>query len=186
MYQDFRVIGTTPGMFNDLTYGGKKYEFAEGRNFEPDEYYGGVIGATVARETGLKVGDTFQPSHGAGPDAHQHDPFKIVGILKPTGTPNDRGLFINMEGFYLIPEHAKPVDDEPPWPRTTCTSDEHEHGDARRRTHAEQSKHADRKARPRQTHAGANRRNMSRTKHADHHDDDRATNDADDDEHERP
>src|SRR5208282_2500462 len=33
-YQDRRVVGTTPTMFDDLTYGEqKKYEFAEGRNF---------------------------------------------------------------------------------------------------------------------------------------------------------
>ena len=43
MYQDFRVIGTTPAMFNDLDYGGHKYEFAAGRNFEPDEYYLSLI-----------------------------------------------------------------------------------------------------------------------------------------------
>ena len=114
MYEDFRVIGTTPAFFNELDYGGKKYTFAEGRNFEPDEYYGAVIGATVARETGLKKGSTFQPAHGVGPEAHVHDPFTVLGVLEPTGTPNDRALFINMEGFYLIPEHAKPVDDDAP------------------------------------------------------------------------
>lgn len=105
MYQDYRVIGTTPAFFNDLDYGGKKYTFAEGRNFEHDEYYGAVIGATVAREAGLKKGSTFQPAHGVGPEAHVHDPFTVLGVLEPTGTPNDRALFINMEGFYLIPEH---------------------------------------------------------------------------------
>lgn len=105
MFQEYRVIGTTPAFFNELDYGGKKYEFAEGRNFEPDEYYGAVIGATVAREAGLKKGSTFQPAHGVGPEAHVHDPFTVLGVLEPTGTPNDRALFINMEGFYLIPEH---------------------------------------------------------------------------------
>ena len=154
VYGDFRVIGTTPDFFDELDYGGKKYEFAQGRNFKRRRILiGAVIGATVARETGLKVGDEFQPAHGAGPDAHEHDPFKIVGVLKPTGTPNDRGLFINMEGFYLIPEHAKPTDDEPTelpaakphddaghadheHAARTCTLDEHEHAhehDARRR-----------------------------------------------------
>lgn len=112
MYQDFRVIGTTPEFLNDLDYGGNKYEFAQGRNFKQEEFYGAVAGAAVARETGLKVGDEFQPAHGAAPDAVKHDPFKVVGVLKPTGTPNDRAVFINMEGFYLIPEHAKPLDDE--------------------------------------------------------------------------
>jgi putative ABC transport system permease protein len=136
MYQDFRVIGTTPAMFNDLDYGGKKYEFATGRNFEPDEYYGAVVGATVARETGLKAGDKFQPSHGAGPEAHVHDPFTVLGVLKPTGTPNDRGLFINMEGFYLIPEHAKPLDDAP---ASMADADHDEHADA----HEEHPAHDD-------------------------------------------
>jgi putative ABC transport system permease protein len=142
VYGDFRVIGTTPGFFNDLDYGGKKYEFSAGRNFEADEFYCGVIGATVARETGLKVGDEFQPSHGASPEAHVHDPFKIVGILKPTGTPNDRGLFINMEGFYLIPEHVKPDDDEPAGHVDDMHSGDHhdEHGDAHDEKH-EHSEH---------------------------------------------
>jgi putative ABC transport system permease protein len=126
MYEDFRVIGTTPAFFNDLDFGGRKYEFTEGRNFTQNEYFAAVIGSTVALETGLGVGDEFQPAHGVGPDAHVHDPFKIVGVLEPTGTPNDRALFINMEGFYLIPEHAKPLDDveaaEEP------AGDKHEHG----------------------------------------------------------
>jgi putative ABC transport system permease protein len=137
MYQDFRVIGTTPAFFNDLDYGGKKYTFASGRNFEPDEYYGAVIGAAVARETGLGVGSTFQPAHGVGPEAHQHDPFTVLGVLDPTGTPNDRGLFINMEGFYLIPEHAKPTDDEVPAAKPAEGKHEeqaheaHDHSDAK-------------------------------------------------------
>ena len=105
-----------------------------------------MIGATVARETGLKVGDEFQPTHGAGPDAHQHDPFTVLGVLKPTGTPNDRGLFINMEGFYLIPEHAKPLDDDDAGrgtPRTSTSTTTTEHADEqhdRTNTHDE---HAD-------------------------------------------
>ena len=35
MYQDFRVIGTTPAFLNDLDYGGKKYEFAAGGTSSP-------------------------------------------------------------------------------------------------------------------------------------------------------
>jgi putative ABC transport system permease protein len=111
-----------------LDYGGHKYTFAAGRNFEPDEYYGAVIGATVARESGLRVHDTFQPAHGVGPEAHEHDPFTVLGVLEPTGTPNDRALFINMEGFYLIPEHAKEV--EPGAATAAKAHDDHTAGDA--------------------------------------------------------
>jgi putative ABC transport system permease protein len=149
MYQDFRVIGTTPAFFNDLDYGGKKYTFAAGRNFEPDEYYGAVIGAAVARETGLGVGSKFQPAHGVGPDAHQHDPFTILGVLDPTGTPNDRGLFINMEGFYLIPEHAKLADDEVPAAKPVHDEHEehahevHDHAEAKTDENAQQHAEAE-------------------------------------------
>ncbi len=113
-YDKYRVIGTTPEMFTLELSGGRTYECASGKIFAPDDYFGAVIGSTVARDLGLKVGSQFRPTHGApgGADAHEHDPFNVVGILKPSGTPNDRALFINIEGFYLLDNHAKPVDDE--------------------------------------------------------------------------
>ncbi len=101
-FKGFRVIGTTPDMFARLEYlGGRKYEFAEGRNFEDAAPREAVIGATAARKTGLKVGDQFKPVHGSAANrGEEHEPFEIVGVLAPTGTPNDRGIFVNIEGFY--------------------------------------------------------------------------------------
>ena len=117
-YEGFRVVGTVPELFEKLEYaGGKKYEFQPGgRNFEQEHFFEAVIGTSVAKKTGLKVGDEFQPTHGLSNegDGHKHDAFKIVGILKPTGTANDRALFINMEGFYLLDKHAKPVEEGGP------------------------------------------------------------------------
>ena len=114
-YDEFRVVGTTPEMFEKFEYAqGKKYEFAQGRNFEHEHFFEGVIGSVVATKTGLKLGDEFQPTHGVENDeqGHKHDAFKVVGILKPTGTPNDRALFVNMEGFYLLRGHAKEASKE--------------------------------------------------------------------------
>jgi putative ABC transport system permease protein len=149
-YQEFRVIGTTPEMFTLRPPSGRAYQCASGEIFHPDDFFTAVIGSTVARETGLKVGSTFQPTHGAS-DGHAHDPFKVVGVLKPTGTPNDRALFINIEGFYLLDNHAKPLDlatDEPAKPDSATDAasvadadhaDEHtEHG-----TGHEHAEHAD-------------------------------------------
>jgi putative ABC transport system permease protein len=135
-FQDFRVVGTTPEMF-EVWEPYQKYEFAAGRNFDHDNFFEGVIGSVVARATGLKVGDTFQPTHGveATEGAHKHDAFTVVGILKPTGTPNDRALFINMEGFYLLSGHAKDEMEEGRRQKAEGRRVEHdashEHGEAR-------------------------------------------------------
>ncbi len=136
----YRVVGTTPDFFDKLRYGsgrGKPYRFSSGRNFRVHSrehgYFEAVVGAVAARRQSLKVGDTFSPAHGAaeedGGDAH-HDHFTVVGILAPTGTPNDRAVFINMEGFFLLEDHAKPLGEEELMPAAAAggeSADEHGH-----------------------------------------------------------
>lgn len=103
-FSGFRVIGTNPDMFDKLEYlDGQKYTFQPGgRNFDWNAPFEGVVGATAARKTGLKVGDTFRPVHGESGEGEEHEPFTIVGILEPTGTPIDRAFFINIKGFYTL------------------------------------------------------------------------------------
>jgi putative ABC transport system permease protein len=115
----FRVVGTTPDLFNKISYGThrdgtpKQYEFeAGGRNFKTENFYEAVVGSVVAARSGLKLGDEINPTHGLGRDGHKHEGFKVVGILKPTGTANDRAVFINIEGFYLLEGHASLPDEE--------------------------------------------------------------------------
>ena len=111
-YRGFRVIGTNTTYFDRLTIGdGRPFAFSAGRNFRDDEFFGGVLGATVAAKLGLKPGDPFAPTHGAD-DGKVHDPFTVTGVLARTDTPVDRGVFVNMEGFYLQDGHAKPVEGE--------------------------------------------------------------------------
>jgi len=118
-YEGFRVVGTTADLFTRLGLGRDpegnvlQYQFSEGGVFDPGKPFEAVIGSVAAYRTGLKLGDTFAPTHGVsgGPGAHAHDenPFKVVGILAPTGTPNDRALFVNIEGFFLLEGHAKVI-----------------------------------------------------------------------------
>lgn len=118
-YDRFRVVATNTEMFDTLVYdmeNQRKYEFAQGRNFrhyDPNHtYFEAVVGSTVARELKIELGHEFSPSHGyQGGGAHAST-FTVVGILKPSGTPNDRAVFINMEGFYLMEGHAAPVEEE--------------------------------------------------------------------------
>jgi len=108
-FRGHRVVGTNSAFFDRLTRGdGRPFEFAAGANFRDDDFFGGVLGAAVAANLGLRVGDSFAPTHGAD-DGAVHDPFKVAGILSRTDTPIDRGVFVNMEGFYLQDGHAKPL-----------------------------------------------------------------------------
>lgn len=127
----FRVIGTTPDLFDKIEYDRKSdgtpyhYQFEEGgRNLRDASKLKGekfhevafeaVIGSIVAAQSGLKLGEEIQPTHGIGQEGHkhEHDGFKVVGILKPTGTANDRAVFINIEGFYRLEGHALAEDEE--------------------------------------------------------------------------
>ena len=111
-WRGYRVIGTNAAMFDALSRGGgQPYRFSAGRNFRDEDSFDGVVGAAVAERYGMKIGDEFSPTHGAD-DGPKHDPFRLVGILERTDTPVDRGVFVNMEGFYLQDGHAKPIDDE--------------------------------------------------------------------------
>ena len=140
----FRVVGTTTDFFDKLTFGeegDRSYQFAAGRNFEQHSekygYFEAVVGATAAKELQLKLGSTINPTHG-DPErgGHVHaQVFHVVGVLKPTGTPNDRGVFVNIEGFYLMQGHAKPVKQTGEVVTTGVEEiheheheDEHEHG----------------------------------------------------------
>jgi putative ABC transport system permease protein len=116
----YRVVGTTTDFFDKLLHGpevDQPFRFREGRNFQfhNDEngYLEAVLGFRVASSLKLRVGDVFYPTHGDPEGKGHKDAFKVVGILAPTGTPNDRAAFVNLEGFYLMEGHAKPVDQYP-------------------------------------------------------------------------
>lgn len=116
-FGEFRVVGTTPEFFEKLRHGpdvDQRFTFEQGRAFETftkeNGFFEAVLGSRVADTRDVSVGDTIYPTHG-DPEGKGHDRgFKVVGILDPTGTPNDRAAFINLEGFYLLEGHTKPVE----------------------------------------------------------------------------
>lgn len=110
----FRVVGTTPDLFGKIQYGTDEegrplnYEFEKGRNFRAEYCYEAVIGSVVAAQSDLDIGSRFNPTHGLGAEGEKHQEFEVVGVLAPTGTANDRALFVNIEGFFLLEGHANP------------------------------------------------------------------------------
>ncbi|MBK1883768.1 ABC transporter permease [Luteolibacter pohnpeiensis] len=116
-YHGFRIIGTEPSLF-DLTDRGdinkKLFSFREGRSFQQD--LEAVIGADVARQSGLKIGDSFVGTHGlvstAGSSQHTDFPYRVVGILNSSGMSTDRGIYVSLSSVWRIHEkeaeiHAK-------------------------------------------------------------------------------
>ncbi|MFN0199816.1 MAG: ABC transporter permease [Planctomycetaceae bacterium] len=104
----FPIVGTISQYF-ELDYIPGRRFLVEGDFLQKP--FDSVIGAAVARENGWKIGDQFTMVHG-GAEGHVHDEkFSIRGILAPTGTPNDKTVFIHLEGFYLVSGHDKPADE---------------------------------------------------------------------------
>ncbi|RMH70103.1 MAG: ABC transporter permease [Gemmatimonadetes bacterium] len=106
-YKGFRIVGTTDVLFTDFEYQqGKKYELKHGRFFDSTRQEA-VLGSFAAQKTGLKVGDTFHPTHGLGTGGHDHDEdYVVTGILKPTNTPSDRVIWIPIEGVFRMAGHV--------------------------------------------------------------------------------
>lgn len=111
--EDNSEEATPPKAYEDLAK--VKFEFSTGRalrDFDPENaYFECVLGSRVARDTGVTVGERIQVTHGVpaskGGDAALHEQkFVVVGILKATGRPEDRAVFVNMEGFFLMNDHA--------------------------------------------------------------------------------
>jgi putative ABC transport system permease protein len=112
--QAFRIVGATRELMDfvwvhtvseEKTY---PFELAEGRYFEsPME---AVLGAFVARASGLQIGDTFIGSHGVmGFGSHDDHPFTVVGILQASDTPFDRAALCSLESIWEIhEEHDEP------------------------------------------------------------------------------
>ena len=124
-YKGRRIIGTLPQMFGYTLGGnpiedadnvfnyrpGRRFEFAEGQVFHPRKFEA-VVGSDVPRLAGLTIGATFNATHGApeeGQTAHVHEAeqWRVVGVLKPTYTSNDRVIFIPLVTTYCIEEHSK-------------------------------------------------------------------------------
>ena len=107
-YQGAPVVATTPEYFKAVTKSdGKPYTLQKGEFFKNVDYNGAVIGYAVAKKNKLQVGDEVRFGHSNSQDERDlHDPFKVVGILDHTGSPNDRAVFVNLEGFYQQHEHA--------------------------------------------------------------------------------
>jgi putative ABC transport system permease protein len=73
-----------------------------------------VLGAQVARDTALRVGDGFVGVHGLGEGGHEHGgmPYRVVGVLAEGGGVVDRLVLTSLESVWAVHEEATALDDD--------------------------------------------------------------------------
>lgn len=103
-HKGFRVMGTNHSYFEHYRYAQKQHlAFKEGSEF--NRLFEAVIGADVAKKLGYTIGTEIIIAHGisdVGFSRHDNLPFKVVGILAPTGTPVDKTVHVSLEAIEAI------------------------------------------------------------------------------------
>ncbi|MDC3133035.1 ABC transporter permease [Flavobacteriaceae bacterium] len=99
-YKNYKIVGTTnqfPSLYNT--------KIAKGRPVKKSMEV--VLGARVAQQLNLKIGDVFLSSHGlVENDIDVHDEeFSVVGIYQATNKVIDRLIVTNLESIWYIHNH---------------------------------------------------------------------------------
>jgi len=103
-YDEFRVIATTSDYFEKIKFGdNNQITFDKGNNSL--ELNNTIFGADVAKKLNSNIGDRINIVHGSNADMgieHDEISFELSGILVKTGTPIDKLVFINLQGYELV------------------------------------------------------------------------------------
>jgi len=106
-FQSYRIVGSSlayPALYQAA--------LAQGRMWRaPMEV---VLGATVARTLGLRLGDSFVGSHGLGAGGHPHgdSTYTVVGVLAISASVLDRLILTDTASVWKVHEDYTAVDAE--------------------------------------------------------------------------
>ncbi|RZJ76881.1 MAG: FtsX-like permease family protein [Flavobacterium sp.] len=125
-YNGVRIVGTDTNfvsLYSLKTQSGKFWN----ADFEA------TIGANVAKEQNLKVGDTFFGAHGLTEvkDVHDHHAYKVVGILTPQQNVTDNLILTNVASIWKMHDEGGHEENGPAHgePGHVHADDEHEHAE---------------------------------------------------------
>ncbi len=103
-HKGYRVVGTTEAFFKYFSFGKeRRLAFYKGEAFEGT--FDAVLGSEVATALGYSMGTEVILAHGlasASFSKHDNQPFVVVGVLAPTGTPVDHTIHVRLEGIEAI------------------------------------------------------------------------------------
>ncbi len=97
-YNGASVVGTSS------TYLDGK-ELKEGKMLDDLGLFEAVVGYRVAKQNGLKLGDTLYTSHSANSSETHAKGIKVVGILEQTHSSYDNVVFTQVRSLWEIHEH---------------------------------------------------------------------------------
>ena len=110
-HEGYRVVGTTQAFFEHFSFGKKRrLTFSEGEAFEGT--FDAVLGSEVASALGYSVSTEIVLAHGLASTSftkHDNQPFVVVGVLAPTGTPVDQTIHVRLEGIEAMHAGASAV-----------------------------------------------------------------------------
>lgn len=134
-YRGYRIVGTSPE-FMDL-YG---LTLREGSMWATD--FEVVIGHLVAKLANVRIGETFQSTHGLddNPDLEHdhHTSFRVVGILDQTGTVGDQLILTTPQTVWKVHGHEEDHEENESSEAHDHDTDEahdHEHGEGHDHDH---------------------------------------------------
>ena len=111
-YQGFRYVATTAAYFQPFPWRRRAFTLAAGHflyDNAPDQpTYEALLGAEVARRTGLKLDDRFY----SGEEMAEY-PLTVAGILQPTHGADDRTIFISLASFWEMNEVSRQMTVKP-------------------------------------------------------------------------
>ncbi len=96
-YQGYRIVGTTkayPALYS--------VEIGNGEWFNSEMT--ATVGATVAQNLGIKIGDKLESAHGLaeGAGGHEEHPFTVVGIMQPSGSVIDQLILVSIQSVWQV------------------------------------------------------------------------------------
>lgn len=103
-HKGFRVIGTEQIFFQHYTVNkNSKLKFMHGNPISSN--FDAVIGANVAKQLSYTIDQEIILAHGMGNVSlvkHTNTPFKVIGILNPTGSSIDDSIIISLTDLELM------------------------------------------------------------------------------------
>lgn len=136
-FAGYPIVGTTTSLVSNTTSG-----FTEGRTFALEGE--AILGAAVD----LSLGAEIKPMHGTaetGGHTHTEIAYKVVGKLRPTGTPWDRAILVPIQAVWHVHGlgHDHGHDEGHEDGHAGAHDEGHHHGDGHDHAHESEEHHED-------------------------------------------